>query len=139
MSGDRFFGFWISVQDESKARYAVQMAGLPVLALGANAAVLALSLAVNSAVMPMAAHAFALLALVLVFIAFRLRAGRALWVPLAFLAILSFLGLELFSSFQLLQIVEPSRAFDLLVLAKWVVPLFCLALAFSGLRGLALA
>lgn len=102
MRGDKFFGFWISVQDESKARYAVQLACLPVLALGANAAVLALSLAVNSAVMPMAAPAFALLALVLVFIAFRLRAGRASWVPLALLAILSFLGLELFSSLQLL-------------------------------------
>ncbi|WP_041527064.1 hypothetical protein [Paracoccus aminophilus] len=48
MSGDRFFGFWISVRDESKARYAVQMAGLPVLTLGANAAVLALDLAVKS-------------------------------------------------------------------------------------------
>ncbi|AGT07523.1 hypothetical protein [Paracoccus aminophilus] len=83
----------------------------------------------------MAVPAFAVIAALLVFIAFRLRAGRAAWVPLAFLAILSFLAVELFTSFHLLQIVEPSRAFDLFILAKWVVPLFCLVLAFSGLRG----
>lgn len=135
MGGDKLFGFWIDIRDEGKARYAVRMAGLPLLVLGANAAVLGLDLAVKAPEMPMAVPVFAVIAVVLVLVAFRMRAGRAAWVPLALLAILSFLAVELFSSLHLLRMLEPSQSFDMILLAKWVVPLFCLALAFSGFRG----
>ncbi|WP_185968462.1 hypothetical protein [Paracoccus sp. M683] len=42
MSGPKLFGYWIAVKDAASAKEAVRMSGLPVLLMGANAALLAL-------------------------------------------------------------------------------------------------
>lgn len=45
----KLFGYWISSIDEDSAKEAVRMAGLPVLVMGANAAVVSLTTLVQTA------------------------------------------------------------------------------------------
>ncbi|WP_322890478.1 MULTISPECIES: hypothetical protein [unclassified Yoonia] len=90
----KIFGYWISSVDEKSAKEAAKMAGLPVLLLGANALILALSGLVNQSASMTVAGSYLTMALCLSFIAFRIRAGHAGWIPLAGLLFLVFIAVS---------------------------------------------
>ncbi len=122
------FGYWITIRDAASARYAVRMAGLPVLLIAANALLAATIMAVTLATLdaPIGRNTLILLGLLVVAglalgsIAFALRAGRATaLVPAA--TTLSI------AAFAVQAMVSP----------PWllIVPGLAVLLALSGLRG----
>jgi hypothetical protein len=121
------FGYWITIQDAASARYAVRMAGLPVLLIAANALLAALIMAVTLATLdaPMGRNARIILGLLVAAglalgsIAFALRAGRTALVPAA-------TALNI-AAFAVQAMISPPWAL--------IVPGLALLLALSGLRG----
>jgi hypothetical protein len=121
------FGYWITIHDAASARYAVRMAGLPVLLIAANVLLAALIMAVTLATLdaPIGRNSRIILGLLVAAglalgsIAFALRAGRTALVPAA--AALSI------AAFNVQVVVSP----------PWllIVPGLALLLALSGLRG----
>lgn len=131
----RFFGYWSPVRDEASARQAVRMAGLPVLVMGWNAALLALVAAVQPAPDVTLLASSAAVACLLILLAFRIRAGHAAWVPVAMILFLAFLaataGLSVIGGY----LADGSGASTLQTLAGWIIPVLCLVLAVGGWRG----
>jgi hypothetical protein len=121
------FGYWITIDDDASARFAVRMAGLPVLLIAANTLLAALILAVTlatleAAIGPCTQITLGLLVaagLALGVIAFALRAGRTALVPLA-TAISA-------AAFVVQAMVSP--------LWLLIVPGLALLVSLSGLRG----
>lgn len=121
--------YWASVDDESSARDAVRMAGLPVLIMAATEGLRALTQVIDGdqGAMWVSAGFAALLTVV----AFRLRSGHAAWVPLVFLLFAVMTG------FRLMQLVEGWNAAVIVIqlLTGWIIPLLCALLMIGGLRG----
>jgi hypothetical protein len=122
------FGYWITIQDAASARYAVRMAGLPVLLIAANALLAAMIMAMTLATLdaPMGRNALTILGLLVAAgialggIAFALRAGRATALVPAATALS-------IAAFAVQAVASP----------PWmlIVPSLALLLALSGLRG----
>lgn len=129
------FGWWQPVRDGASALYAIRMAGLAVLVMAANSGVLCLVLLVGPEGRGGLAVFAGAVAVGLTLVAFRLRAGRAGWLPF---------GLVLFGGFLAasvaLAVPEWGRA-DLSLadhgqrLAGWIVLAICAVLAVNGLAG----
>ena len=134
-SKDRFFGYWIAVHDAHSASYALRMAGLPILLTGMDIALFALLAAVWG-VLDTGGSAWRLaIALPLVVIAFRIRAGHAPWLPVALALAVVMLVARLQSSLAVWRMTGGDRIAQAQLLASWIVPLFCTALMLGGLRG----
>ena len=101
-SNTKLFGYWISSVDEEGAREAIKMAGLPVLVMGGNAALTALiSLSQQTPDLTLASWC-AIISLLLIIVAFRIRAGKAGWLPLV---------LALFAAFLVINVLTAYIAF----------------------------
>ncbi|WP_338550326.1 hypothetical protein [Roseovarius phycicola] len=131
----KLFGYWISAVDESSAKEAVKMAGLPILIMGANVALLTLV----SLVQPVPNLAFAgvtaFIALLLFVLAFRIRAGHASRVPVAvFLFVAFFVGNAVFS-YWAWKVLGSGQSTGAGLVMGWIVPTICMILVVAGLRG----
>ncbi len=135
MAKAKFFGFWITVADQASAAEAVRMAGLPSLVMGANALLLGLMEIVRQAPNTLFAAVFGFLGLLLVVVSFRIRAGHGAWIPLV--AIVFFVFLADMAASSVRQWFEAAQApvLQAKLVTGWIVPLFCLALAVSGIMG----
>jgi len=131
----RAFGYWIASQDEASAREAVKMAGLPILVLGGNGFLFSLLLLTATPPNPAGAAISALIAILLVVLAFRIRAGRAAWVPLSFLLFCLFIGANAVSAYLAWAISGGPGLTGAQIVMGWIVPLICLILSLAGLRG----
>ncbi|RED45043.1 hypothetical protein [Aestuariispira insulae] len=76
-------GYWIPVIDQESAFAAVRMAGLPVLALGFYSLLAGLLSAVSPELSWPWVMGYSVIGLLFVLMAFRMRAGRAGWSPVA--------------------------------------------------------
>lgn len=130
MSATKLFGFWLPVHDEPSARDAVRMSGLPVLIIGANAALFALLASDSAQIMSSSAIAFSLILL-----AFRIRAGHAAWVPFALLLFIAFLLSNTVLSYLGWHMAGRTQVGIAQAILSWIIPTICLALAISGWRG----
>ncbi|MDT0683453.1 hypothetical protein RM543_12220 [Roseicyclus sp. F158] len=135
MSKSKLFGYWISLEDRASARNAVRMSGLPVLLMGANAALLALVSSVRPFPDMAVVSSAAAIAALLVLMAFRIRAGHAAWIPFASMLFIAFLGVSLFSSYIGWQVAGGNPTTGAQILLGWIIPAICLILMVSGLRG----
>lgn len=135
MKDTRFFGFWIVVRDEISAQEAVKMSGLPVLVMGGNLMVTgAIDLAQSAPNMTLAA-VIGILAMLLILLSFRIRAGHSGWLPLVLVLFGIFLVATAYAS--AIQWITATQPFGitLQLIASWIVQLFCIALVGAGLRG----
>ncbi|WP_155122062.1 hypothetical protein [Martelella mediterranea] len=130
-----FFGYWLPVDDEESARDAVKMSGLPVLVMGLNFVILSLFPSPYQATSDYSSVISGVVALVLIFVAFRIRGGHAGLVPGT---------TSLFCVFIVLNAVLPyigyflagGRDLDLFRLTiSLIIPAICAALALNGWRG----
>lgn len=135
MSEAKFFGYWVPVTDKASATAAVRMAGLPVLIMGGNAALLALIAAVQPVPDTVLIASAAALAAVLVLIAFRLRGGHAAWIPITFLLFVAFLALHLFLAYSGWLMTGTTLEVRVQIFFGWIVPVICLILMVSGFSG----
>jgi hypothetical protein len=126
----------MAIYDETSAQDAAKMAGLSCLMMGANGALLLLMSITDPdpdlGVVAILGGFSALMGA----LAFRIRAGFAAWVPIGFgLFIVCFL-INMGVSYIAWQIGDAYIPFSgSLIVIQWLVPLFCLALSASGLRG----
>ncbi|MHA3913474.1 hypothetical protein [Halovulum sp. GXIMD14793] len=132
----RFFGFWLPVYDEKTAREAVKMSGLPVLVMGGNAALFALISAVGPTPSYGLATCFAAISLVLIVLAFRIRAGWASAVPIMMTLFVIFVVLNIYLSLTDYRLSGGGGVNAVRITLAWVIPAFCTALAFGGWRWL---
>lgn len=135
MSGTKLFGYWISVQDEASARDAVRMSGLPVLLMGANAALFALVTSVRPVSNPILLVSSVAIAFLLVLLAFRIRAGHAAWIPFVLILFAAFLGVSGFSSYSLWRLAGKTQTSGAHLVLSWIIPIICLVLVIGGFRG----
>lgn len=135
MSGPKFFGYWMPVADEAGARDAVRMSGLPVLLMGANAALLALVASAQPVPDPVVIASSATIAALLILLAFRIRAGHAAWIPFALMLFAAFSGANLLFSYIGWRVAGKTPAASAQLLLGWVVPALCLILVAGGFRG----
>ncbi|WP_159082318.1 hypothetical protein [Paragemmobacter aquarius] len=133
MSG--FFGFRLPVVDGPTAIYAVRMAGLPVLLVGASAALRAVLEAVRPDRSVGFLAACVVAAVVLVAVAFRMRAGRAAWVPFAAVAVVAWFLLCLLAAFATWQSAPDVVLVRITIFTDLIVPVLCMVLLTGGLRG----
>lgn len=134
-SDPKMFGYWTAVHDAPSASQAVRMAGLPVLIMGANAALLSLIGMVQQPPKVPIVIAFGLIGLLLIVIAFRIRSGHAGWVPLALILFAAFLGLRALGAWGLWSLAGQNRAMGVQIVFSWIIPIICLIFALSGLNG----
>lgn len=137
MSKTALFGYLSPVHDESSARYAIKMAGLPALFMAANAAILAMSVAVHpTPYLPVIVSA-TILAMCLLLMSLRMRAGHAGWVPFVLLLFSAFIALKLFLIYLELRIMKytGTKLEIVLHLAGLIVPIICAIFILGGLRG----
>ncbi|NBR91159.1 MAG: hypothetical protein EBS68_14855 [Rhodobacteraceae bacterium] len=114
---------------------AIRMSGLPVLLMGVNAALFALiSLVRPFPDLTVILSAVAIAGL-LVSMAFRIRAGRAGWLPIASALFIPFLGVSLFASYGAWQMAGRNSLANAQILLGWIIPVICLILIICGLRG----
>lgn len=135
MPQPQLFGYWISVKDEAGAKEAVRMSGLPVLLLGANAALLALILSVQTLPDMITIASAAIIAVLLVLLAFRMRAGHAAWIPFAIILFVAFFGASLFSSYIGWRVAGETSTASVQILLGWIIPVICSILMVGGFRG----
>ena len=135
MSEPTFFGYWIPVIDEASARDAIRMSGLPILLMGANAALLALVTSVQPFPDTVMIASAVAIAFSLILLAFRIRAGHAAWIPFALILFAAFLGVNLFSSYIGWQVAGQNTTVSGQILLGWIVPTICLILMVGGFRG----
>jgi hypothetical protein len=129
------FGYWTPVQDETSARYAVRMSGLPVLVMAVNPSLAALTIAVQPEPnLPLIA-ALSLLAALLMLLAFRIRSGCAGWLPLVMLLFVLFLGAKALSFTAVLGVADIDPLNGTMLVMGWIIPLICTVLVFGGVRG----
>ncbi|NJM82805.1 MAG: hypothetical protein HC844_10150 [Tabrizicola sp.] len=115
------FGYWIDVTDRASAHEAVRMAGLPMVLIGFNFAVAAITLMTDAPsegdlTVPLVLAASSIL---LVTAGFLLRGGRSYLVPFASVVTLPLLTL-------LIAFLPTYYA---------LIPIFALLLSISGIRG----
>lgn len=135
MSKTQLFGYWLPVRDDASARDAARMAGLPVLVVGANAALFALMEAVQPAPYAPFLALAAATACILILIAFRIRAGHAAWIPFALILFLVFLTANSLLTYLEWELVGRTQAATGLAMLSWIIPVICLILILGGLRG----
>ena len=131
----KLFGYWISSTDENSAKEAVKMAGLPALVMGVNAALASL-IALFQATPNLTIVAWsAIIALLLIILAFRIRAGKSAWLPLVLVLFSAFLVASAFSSYIVWTVAgkEPISAAQ--IITGWIVPLICMVLVVAGFKG----
>lgn len=134
MPQDRLFGYWISVHDETSARDAVRMAGLPILLLGVNAIITFVMAGANAAP-SLVAWITGAVGVLLIVMAFRIRSGHAAWIPVAFLLYGTFFAATLVNAAMALQSGDAGRMNGAALLINWVIPILCLIFTIGGLRG----
>lgn len=131
----RLLGYWISSTDEDSAREAVKMGGLPVLVMGANAALTSL-LAFFQTPQNLAIVTWcAIIALLLIIIAFRIRAEKLAWVPFALVMFAVFLVVNAFFSYIVWKAAGGGLINAVQIMRGWIIPLICIFLALSGFKG----
>ncbi|WP_316015998.1 hypothetical protein [Roseobacter sp. HKCCA0434] len=123
------------MSDEESAMEAIKMAGLPILVIGANAALLALNSIAEQTSNYIVAKLSALIAVLLFILAFRVRSGHAAWVPFALILFVGFLVTNISATYMNAMTYGAFSSFNGYILLGWIVPLICLLLAFSGLKG----
>lgn len=131
----KLFGYWISSTDEDSAKEAVKMAGLPALVMGANAALVSLTTLFQATPNLTIVAWCATIALLLIILAFRIRAGNSAWLPLVLVLFSAFLGASAFSSYIGWTAAghEPISAAQ--IITGWIVPLICMVLVLAGFKG----
>lgn len=111
------------------------MSGLPVLLMGANSALFSLigsmQLLPNMTVIASSAT----IAVLLILLAFRIRAGHAAWLPFVLVLFGAFMIASVFSSWAGWQLAGQTPVSSVLLLLHWVVPIICSVLMIGGLRG----
>ncbi len=135
MTDRKFFGFWIVMRDEISAKEAVKMSGLPVLVMGGNLMVMgSIALAQSAQNMTFSA-AVGVLAILLILMSFRIRAGHSGWLALVLILFGVFLGGTAYISAIAWTTATQPFGITLQLIASWIVQLFCIALVGAGLRG----
>lgn len=129
------YGYWTPVHDQASAEYAVRMSGLPVLVMAVNPAIAALIMAVQPDPNPPRIVLSSLLAVMLVLLAFRVRMGRAGWLPLVLAVFTLFLAARAFAAFAVWDHAGGELVNGTMVVIGWVIPLICTVLVFGGVRG----
>ena len=131
----KLFGYWISSTDEDSGKEAVKMAGLPALVMGANAALASLIALFQTTPNLTIVAWSAIIALLLIILAFRIRAGRSAWLPLVLVLFSAFLVASAFSSYIVWTVAgkEPISAAQ--IITGWIVPLICMVLVVAGFKG----
>lgn len=135
MSEPKLLGYWLPVHDEASARDAVRMSGLPVLIMGANAALFALVEAVQPAPYAALLASSVAIACILILLAFRIRAGHAAWIPFALVLFVVFLAANAFLAYLGWHLAGRTLAGTSQVILSWIVPVICLVLILGGFRG----
>ena len=134
--GAKRSSYWAAVEDEPSARNAVRMAGLPVLLVGGAEALTALIAAIDTPPDSNTAISSAVVAVLLIIVAFRLRGGHAGWVPLVVLGFVILLALRVPASIAAWNAAGRNGiAVGTELLVGWIIPLLCLTLMLGGLRG----
>lgn len=111
------------------------MSGLPVLMMGANAALLALIALVQLLPNMTVIASSAAMAVLLILLAFRIRAGHAAWLPFVLVLYGAFMIAGVHSSRAGWPLSGQTPVSDVLLLLNWVVPIICSVLMIGGLRG----
>lgn len=135
MSDAKLLGYWISVTDEDSARDAVRMSGLPILVMGANAALLALLIAVRPLPDTGMIASAAVIATLLILLAFRIRAGHAAWIPFVLILFVAFLAASQFSAYIGWRLAGETPTASAHILLSWIVPAICTILMINGFQG----
>ena len=131
----KLFGYWISSIDETSAKEAVKMAGLPILIMGANAALLTLISLVKPGSDLTTTTISAAVALSLIILAFRIRAGNAAWMPIACILFIVFTATSAVSSYFIWKITGANHITGTQVVMSWVVPAICVVFTLAGFKG----
>ena len=135
MSQAKLFGYWLPVHDDASARDAVRMSGLPVLFMGANAAVVALMEAVQPAPSTSLLASSVAISCILIFLAFRIRAGHAAWIPLVVILFVAFMATSAVLTFLGWHLEGRTQAGAIQAVFSWIIPIICLVLVIGGVRG----
>ena len=131
----KLFGYWISSTDEDSAKEAVKMAGLPALVMGANAALASLIALFQTTPNLTIVAWSAIIALLLIILAFRIRAGRSAWLPLVLVLFSAFLVASAFSSYIVWSVAREEPTSGGQIITGWIVPLICMVLVVAGFKG----
>ncbi len=111
------------------------MAGLPVLLMGFNAALTALiALSQTTPDLTLAAWCAAI-SLALFVVAFRIRAEKSGWTPLAVGLFAAFLVISVSSASIALKRVGVIEISSIQIVTGWIVPLICTILVVAGFKG----
>ncbi|WP_025319983.1 hypothetical protein [Granulibacter bethesdensis] len=128
--GDQFF-----IQDEESARYAVRMSGLPILVIGLNFVVLFLFF-VSQQKENLYFNFFLVgMAFFMITMAFRIRAERIAWFPLALLLFGISISANLFLSYTQWKFKESLYINFSTLFIIWFIPLICMYLMVRGWMG----
>lgn len=111
------------------------MSGLPVLVMGANGALLALVASVQPEPNPFLITSSAGIALLLILLAFRIRAGHAAWIPFVLTLFFAFMAASFTLSYLEWTLAGQTQIGGAQVALRWVVPIICLILVVGGFRG----
>ena len=122
---------WPDVRDEVSARHAVRLSGLPVLLMGANAALLALITFARPSPNLVLLASSTSIALLLILLVFRIRGGHDAWIPFTLVLYAAFMGAHGFWSYFVWRLLGRTLVGD----AYGVVIFICLLLMVSGFRG----
>ena len=134
-SKKKLFGYWISSVDEESAKEAIKMAGLPVLVMGSNAALTALiALSQQTPDLTLAAWCAAI-SLLLIIVAFRIRADKSGWMPLVIALFAAFLVISALTAYIALMDVGIAGISGVQIVTSWIVPLICSVLMAAGFKG----
>lgn len=138
-SKTKLFGYWISSVDEDSAKNAIKMAGLPVLLLGGNVALSAFFAFFQRIPNLTVASWCAVISLLLICIAFRIRAGKTGWMPFVLVLFAADFILSAIYTYIMLMNAQGLGGADtrvyVKVFASWVVPLICSVLIIAGFKG----
>lgn len=135
MSDTRFFGFWIIVRDETSAKEAIKMSGLPVLVMAANLMLITLIQSVQINPNYRVLMVLTILGCLLGGMAFRIRAGHSGWIPIVLVLFAIFIAGKAYSTAMQWSLSALMQVFKLQIMSSWIVPLFCAALVSAGLKG----
>jgi hypothetical protein len=128
-------GFWAPITDETAAREAVKMGGLPILALGASMIVLART-GFTATTMPMGIIlGYLAIAAIFIVFAFRIRKGCAAALPYLVAAFFCFTIAELIFAFIYSAGSVGEGWAEISVILTHIVTFLAATLAIRGLRG----
>ena len=134
-SNTKLFGYWISSVDEASAKEAIKMAGLPVLLMGCNAALTALIELFQPTPNLTLALWCAVISLLLIIVAFRIRAEKSGWMPLVLSLFAAFLVISALAAYIAFVEVGAARISGVQIVTSWIVPLICSVLMVAGFKG----